>query len=372
MKNLYITGGHLTPALAVIDYLQKKHTDVNILFIGRKLVRSFPPEPSHEQREVEVRGVAFFPIQAAKYHREHFLLNFLEILSFPISLFSVWQIFHEHRPQVILSFGGYVAFPVCVVGKLFGARIVIHEQTRVAGLANEVIAHIADKIAVSSESSLKFFPKNKTVVTGNPIRESLFREYKTPPPWINQDFLSAPFIYITGGSQGSQVINHTIATILPRLLATYNVIHQCGAATDHVYLKELETVRDNLSPELHGKYLIREWIEAREVSYLIRHAKFVISRAGANTVEELILAGTPAIFIPLSFAHKNEQEKNARTMVDARASLLIDQKDLLPQTLLSAIKTMTRRFDRMKQNALRLQSTQVVDGCQRLVHLLFD
>lgn len=367
--NLYITGGHLTPALAVIDLLKKKHPQVHIYFIGRKYVRDYPKATSHEQHEVEDRGVPFFPIQAAKYHRGEIWRNMLESLKFPVSFFQVALLFFNRKPNVVLSFGGYVAFPVCIMGKLFGARVVIHEQTKVAGLANQLIASIADTVAVSSEASLKYFPREKTVVTGNPIRESLFKEYKAPPSWLPAS-KSENFIYVTGGSQGSQVINHTVSVLLPKILRNFVVVHQCGAASDHAYYKELEVVRDSLPTELRLRYFVREWIDAKEVSFLMRHAKFVISRAGANTVQELTLSGTPAIFIPLSFAYQNEQEKNAQDMFNAGAALVILQKDLYPETLYQAVLRLNRRYDKMKANADKLQSQITKNGAERLVVLL--
>lgn len=368
--NLYITGGHLTPALAVIDVLQRKHEEIHIFFVGRSHAQTYPRQESHEQREIEARGIPFFAINAAKFHRERFWLNLLEILKFPLAFFEVISLFREKRPDAVLSFGGYVAFPVCVMGKIFGARVVTHEQTKAAGLANQVIASIADTIAVASQDSLAYFPKEKTVVTGNPIRESLLREYKQPPSWFPKKLADQPFIYITGGSQGSQIINNTIAVLLPKLAKHFVVIHQCGVSTDHAYVKELDAARDGLPEDLRERYIVREWIDAKEVSFLLRNAKFVISRAGANTVQELTLSGTPAIFIPLSFAYHNEQEKNARSLVDYGAGILLLQKDLVPETLYGAVQTMNRRYDRLKERAMFLATQTVRNGAQRVVQLL--
>lgn len=369
--NIYVTGGHLTPALAVVDVLRKKE-GINIYFIGRENMRDFPPQPSHEQREIEERGLPFFPIQAAKFHREHFWLNLLEVIKFPISFFQVLTLFSKRKPDGVLSFGGYIALPVCLVAKLFGARVVTHEQTRVAGLANQVIALIADVVALSHDVSLRYFPKNKTVVTGNPIRESLFKEYKVPPTWFPESIANQPFIYVTGGSQGSQVINHTLLVLLPKILRHFVIVHQCGIHSHHTYRKELEKFRDSLPTGLKMRYFVREWIEAKEVSYLMRHAKFVISRAGANTVQELTLSGTPAIFIPLSFAYQNEQEKNARDMVNAGAAIMILQKDLYPNTLYDAILRVNRRFESMKAKALILKDQLMKNGAENVAELILE
>lgn len=369
--NIYITGGHLTPALAVIDELQKNYAkQAKIFFIGRELAQTFPPQPSREQAEMEQRHLPFFAISAAKFHRQQFWLNLGELTKLPLSLLQVWRLFMRHKPSVILSFGGYVALPVCVVGKIWGARVITHEQTKVAGLANQVISTLADKIAVADPDSLAYFPSEKTIVTGNPIRDSLLREYKTPPEWFPKEIKNKPFIYVTGGSQGSQIINHTIATLLPKLVRDFVIVHQCGAAQHQAYWHELMRQREQLPEELQSRYVVREWIEAREVSFLIRNAKFLISRSGANTVQEITLAGTPAIFIPLAFAYNNEQQKNCEPLVKAGASLMLAQKDLVPDTLYAAIMEMQRKYPSLKKQA-ELMSQQIIkNGAKRVISLL--
>jgi len=319
-----------------------------------------------------VRHIDFFAIQAAKFHRQHFWMNFLEALKMPFSFWQVYILFRLEKPNVILSFGGYIAFPVCVVGKLFGAKIIIHEQTKAAGLANQVIAYLADTIAVANEESLPFFSKEKTFITGNPIRESLFREYKTPPVWFPKELALRPFIYVTGGSQGSQVINQTIATLVPKLARDFVVIHQCGTSQGQVSLHELERVRSTLPSELQQFYIVREWIEAKEVSFLIHNAQFVISRAGANTVQEITLAGTPAIFIPLAFAYNNEQQKNCAPLVENGSALCLLQKDLVPDTLYLAIQKISREYDKMKEKALRAKQSIFKNGTENVIRLVLE
>ena len=368
--NLFITGGHLTPALAAIDEVLKKPDDIALFFVGRVNARTYPPTPSREQDEVMKRGIPFFAINAAKYHRQQWWLNFFELLKFPTSFWQTLVVFRYHRPDMILSFGGYVALPVCLVGKLFGAKVIIHEQTRVAGLANQVIARIADRIALSNTESRKYFDKQKTIVTGNPIRESLLKEYKNPPTWIPTHLRSEKLIYITGGSQGSEMINQTVLQILPELLNNYVVVHQCGLSRSHVYLQEQQAIKSKLAPELAQRYILKEWVEAKDVSYLLRNAYLVIGRSGANTVEEISIAGTPAIFIPLPFAYQNEQWKNADYLVEGGSAIRIAQRDLVPESLLEAIETIVGRYSEFKSNAQKLREGMILDGSKRLVKLV--
>ncbi|HSW89725.1 MAG TPA: UDP-N-acetylglucosamine--N-acetylmuramyl-(pentapeptide) pyrophosphoryl-undecaprenol N-acetylglucosamine transferase [Patescibacteria group bacterium] len=362
MKNVYITGGHLTPALAVIDELIKKKENLSIIFIGREYAQGKSMH-SREREEMEVRSVPFISIDAPKFHRALWWENISEIPKILPTLQKLFTMFRKNKPDLVVSFGGYVALPVALIAKLFGAKVLTHEQTRVAGLANQAIALFADHVAVSYPESARFFPKAKVKFTGNPIRESLFREYTRPPTWLPDSFTKKPFVYVTGGSQGSHIINQTLRAILPKLAKEYLVVHQCGKG-------ELEL---HVSADLEqGSYVAREWIEAKEVSFLLRHAKFVISRAGANTVQELSIAGTPAIYIPLAFAYNDEQYKNCAEVVRAGASLLLLQKNLLPSTLWSAIQTMERRYPTLKRNMSEFQKHLVLDGTRRFTKLITD
>lgn len=369
---LYITGGHLTPALAVIDELQKRKEPITLQFFGREFSQSKNAQISRERFEIESREIPFIPIQAAKFHRTHILENGIELLKFPLSLWQVISAYRKHRPDVVLSFGGYLAFPACLIGKFFGARVITHEQTRVAGLANQVIGWFADAVAIAHEESAQYFFPQKVYLTGNPIRDALFREYKTAPAWFTGAQKIKPIVYITGGSQGSHIINQTITSLLPKLARDYYIVHQCGVSPDSQTLKDLETERAKLPQELQDNYTIREWIEEREVSYLIRNALFVISRAGANTVQELTLAGTPAIFIPLAFAYKDEQFRNASHLAHANAAILIHQKDLVPDVLYSAIVSMQMKYAEYKEQMLLESAKLIRTGTNKLLKLVLQ
>lgn len=367
---LYVTGGHLTPALAVIDELQKRDLKLHIHFFGREYTQTATHQESRERSEMQKRKIPFTAITAAKFHRTYISQNILEILKVPVSLVQIITQFRKRKPDCVLSFGGYLAVPVCIMGKLFGARVITHEQTKVAGLANQILGWFVDVVALAHEESVQYFPAGKTVVTGNPIREVLFREYKMAPSWCSDAYKSKPILYVTGGSQGSQIINQTIISLLPKLVRDFYVVHQCGVSIDQGTLRDLNREREKLPTELQDNYSVREWIEEKEVSYFLRNSKFVICRAGANTVQELILAATPAIFIPLAFAYNDEQYKNAEPLIDHDASILLAQKDLYPESLYSAISTMLMRYDVIKQNMEGESKKLIRNGTNRLIKLV--
>lgn len=368
-----ISGGHLTPALAVIDEIRAKNPKNKIVFIGREFAQESEKLKTREQEEIVGRKIPFYAINAAKFHRTYFFRNFQEIIKFIPSFFQIYKIIRLEKPQVFLSFGGYLAFPIAIVCKLMRIPVVTHEQTRTVGLANQVIGQFADKILVSFEDSMRFFPKEKTIHTGNPIRPAVMKYTRLKPTWLTIP-VTMPILYITGGSQGSHVINRTVSYSLEPLLKKFMIIHQCGGASNHHYKDELTEVSQKLPKELQQRYFIREWVSDEEVAWIFQHAEIVVSRSGANTVQEIVYSKVPAIFIPLPFAHNDEQTKNAQWLVDFGSAYIISQKDFIPETFIQTVKEAHRKIGTLKKRAQDLRkfhinhaATDIVETCIQLV-----
>lgn len=367
MPTILISGGHITPALATIEYFQKSHPDVRLVFIGRKYSQEKQKQLAKEEELARAMDIPFYALDAAKFHRTNWWRNLEEVGKIIPSLWQAYHVITKENIDLFLSFGGYLAVPVAIVAKLLRKKVVTHEQTKTTGLANELIARIADKIALSFEESRRLFPKEKTVFTGNPIRPSILRTYTRRPEWIPES--NDPILYITGGSQGSQVINNAVSMVLPELAEKFLVVHQCGQSEHHRYQNELAERAEALPPQLHKNYVVREWIDEKEVSWLFQHAALTLSRSGANTVLEITLHGVPAIFVPLPFAHNNEQYKNAQKLEDVGAALILEQKDLTPETLIDTIRLALSQRSRMHQQALKLKDDLHIDGAKQLAQL---
>lgn len=363
-----VSGGHITPALATIEYLQQKHPDVRIVFVGRQYSQVKERQVAKERELSEQLGIKFYAVTAAKFHRSAWWRNAEELLRWAPSLWQAQEILRNEKVDVFLSFGGYLAVPFALMAKLLGKKVVTHEQTITSGMANELIAKVADKIAVSFEASRKHFPRYKTVVTGNPLRRSLLREYTRRPNWLPD--INAPILYVTGGSQGSQTINNAVAQILPQLTEKFVVVHQCGASQGQHYLRTLQEAAIELPEKQKNRYVVREWIEEKEVSWIMQNADLAISRAGANTVMEITLHALPTIFIPLPFSHNNEQEKNAEVLVDAGAATILDQQDLTPDSLIKTVRDASAQRAHLRRRAEKLQAEQITDGAKRLGELV--
>ena len=192
-------GGHFSPALSIIESLPK---DVSVLVVGRKYAFEKDKAISLEYRVAKERGIPFEPIVAGRMARSISANALLSLARVPKGFFSALRIVKGYKPDVIVSFGGYVTVPVIMVSALFRIPIIIHEQTLEAGLANKLASKFASKICISWEESRKYFPSKKVVLTGNPISEFTLGKTK--------DTYEKPFLLVMGGSSGSHSINKSI------------------------------------------------------------------------------------------------------------------------------------------------------------------
>jgi UDP-N-acetylglucosamine--N-acetylmuramyl-(pentapeptide) pyrophosphoryl-undecaprenol N-acetylglucosamine transferase len=238
------------------------------------------------------------------------------------------------------------------------------------GFSNQFIGKIAKKIAISFPESAEFFPSHKTVLTGNLIRKQLLQKNPKKPEWFTET-ATLPLLYITGGSQGSEVINTTVSQMLSRILKDWQVIHQCGTASEsRSYLSELEQKKSQLTKAQRERFFIREWVSELELAWIYKHATAAISRAGANTTQELTYNRLPAILIPLPFSHYQEQQKNAEALSSTGGAILIPQKHLSPETLLTALETIRTKNQACRRKLAELTVSE--DADQKLYTLITE
>lgn len=365
---IVITGGHITPALAYIEYCKKNHPSDEIHFFGRRYSQSFQQQEAVELKSVSKLGIPFYAIDIPKLHSYkpwHWVLFMFQYI---VQLYKVFFNLIKIKPQCILSFGGYLAIPVAYTGWLLRIPVVTHEQTITAGRANKYIAHIAHTVAVSFENSISAFGNAKTSLIGNPIRSSILTKQKMAPSWFNEE-LKKPILYITGGNQGSYIINTVMQQILKQITKDFVVIHTCGRATTSInYLEELTQYAKTLPAVNKNRYFVREWIDSEELGWVLQNASLCISRAGANSIHELIISKVPSILVPLPFSHNNEQQLNAKFMSDSGGAITIAQKDFSPTVALQTIKSIMATQKAMSR---KLESLEVpTDAAQKLHSLV--
>lgn len=331
---IIVTGSHFTPAQAVIEEL-KKDSNIKITYVGRKYTREGDKSPSVESQVLPNLGVKFSPIITGRLQRSFTRYTIPSLFKIPIGIIQSFLVLLKEKPDVVLSFGGYVSVPVVFSAWLLSIPIIIHEQTLVPGLANTISSLFADKIAVTFKDSK--FKGGKVVVTGNPLREEIFADQKRINTDIQEIINNAqreklPLVLITGGNQGSHVINEAVGGSLEKLTQNMCIIHQTGDSKfqDFEKLKELG---NNLN--FPSRYLVKKWIEPVDWGELFRKVDLVVSRAGMNTLLEVCYFSKPILIIPIPV---KEQMTNAKYFQKLGNAKVLWQKDLDNEKFLSAVK----------------------------------
>lgn len=326
-----LVGGHFSPAFALFQALPKSD---EALFLGRKYAIEGENTHSFEYLICQKEGIPFFDIPAGRLQRKLTKFSLLTIFKTSKGVRIAKRILQQEKPDVVVSFGGYLAVPVALAARMLGIPVIIHEQTQGGGLANRLIGKfIADKICLTFESSRKYFPENKTVLTGLPLRREVFEE--------GEPVISLPkgekLLYVTGGSTGSHFINELIGQNLLSLLSSFTIIHQTGDSSEYKDFEKLFVLQDGLSDDLKKKYCLMKFIEPKEIGWILQNADVVISRSGINTVVELLELGIPALLIPLPFGQRNEQLENAELLAGKGLGEYLLQKDATSENFLASL-----------------------------------
>jgi len=354
------TGGHVSPALAVIQTLQE-------MAVGQDWTPEFRYVGSRhgvEQSLVEAAGIPFVGVQSGKLRRASSLRGLLTLKNLadafrvPVGVKEAIGEVRRFRPDVVLATGGYVSVPPVIAAGLLRRPVLIHEQTVQVGLANRIAARFATRIALTFEGAASDLPpklRAKTFVTGNPVRSAIFggdRARAALSCGFDPVDDALPTVYVTGGALGAQSINRAVEAALPDLLTFCRVIHQCGKQDGG----HMERVWAVLSPGQQRRYYVVPFVGA-EIADFFALADLVVGRSGAGTVTEVAALGKPALFIPLVPTGGDEQTRNARRSADARAAALLPSEDLNAPRLLSEIHTLlddTARLKAMGAAALTL------------------
>lgn len=373
MKNkirIIAVGGHLSPLLSVIEELKSVDKDnFGILVIGRKCALEGDKALSLEYKIITELGIPFKSITTGRLQRRWTRYTFFSLLKLPWGFIQAFSILKSYKPNVILSFGGYVALPVVVVGFFLRIPVVIHEQTLEAGFSNRVAAIFAKKICISWDTSGKFFPKNKTVLTGNPVRKfSIFNSALQNQFSISNE--SIPLICIVGGSLGSHAINVLVEGCIAKLIGHFRIIHQTGDAQKYKDFDRLQKIRETLGPKIKDRYILTKFINPEEIGSIFHLADLVISRSGINTVTELLYLGKPSILIPLPFSQNQEQLKNAILLEKTGLGKVVEQNTLTPDRFYEIVMAVAGDLDKYKKSEKQAKELIKTDAAKKVVAVL--
>lgn len=325
---IVICGGHLTPALALLEELAKRR-DLKVFFFGRKFATEGSSNLSAEYRSIKALNIPFINITTGRWQRKvtkYTLTSFIKIpIGFTQSLFYLIKT----KPNLIISFGGYLSVPVVFTGWLVGIDSIGHEQSIVPGLATKINSLFAKKVFLTWPQTRHDF-SDKGEIIGNLTRKTIFQK-RTRHREI-QDFLDKKgrLIFITGGNQGSHFLNTLFIRLVPKL-KDYLILHQVGTTN---FQGDLDLAREVKS----DNYLAQDWIDSQDFGAVLHRADLVISRSGANTVWDLANLAKVAILVPLPTSAGQEQLQNAQILQKAGSAIVLHQENVTEGNLLAAIE----------------------------------
>ena len=307
------TGGHIYPGLAVAAALKEHGRDV--FFVGKN------------PGIIEKEGYRFYGISASGFTRRLSFETPIFFIKFFYSIIQSIRILLKERPEFVIGFGGYISFPVIFTAWLLNIPAIIHEQNLIPGIANKLSAKFADKICVSFEASKKYFPAGSVIFSGNPVRLKILN--------ISKPVTASRFpitVLIFGGSQGAHGINIAMINSLGKLLPVKEKIRFIHIAGEDDY----ETVK-NVYPDKGFSAEVHKYLYDIETAY--QKASFVVCRAGATTIAELIALRMPAILIPYPYSTEGHQNANAKYLAENGCATLIEEKEIkkLPEKITEII-----------------------------------
>ncbi|NGM18078.1 undecaprenyldiphospho-muramoylpentapeptide beta-N-acetylglucosaminyltransferase [Eggerthellaceae bacterium zg-893] len=308
------TAGHINPALALAEELEDRGWDVRFAGTPRGI----------ESRLVPEAGIDFKPFEAQGFDRAHPMTLPRALAKIQKSTTQAKKWFAAERPDVVVGFGGYVCIPVGRAAEQMGIPVVVHEQNSVMGMANKYLAKKAAAVCLTYEHAAKdVSDASKVVVTGNPVRKSVFdasREEGRVAFGVPDD---ATMLLVTGGSLGARHLNQALVALKGRLLAHdgLHVVHVTGP-------KELASVQEALalSPDEAARWQVLGYTD--QMGLAMAAADAIVSRAGATSLAEISARALPALLVPFPYATEDHQTMNAQACVDAGAALAVPDADV--------------------------------------------
>ncbi|MES2577748.1 MAG: undecaprenyldiphospho-muramoylpentapeptide beta-N-acetylglucosaminyltransferase [Bacteroidota bacterium] len=349
------TGGHIYPAIAIANELKARFPDADFLFVGAKDKMEMQKVP---QAGYNIKGLWISGLQRR--------LTFDNAL-FPIKLLSSLlksrTIIKQFKPDVVIGTGGFASGPLLQAAAIAGIPTVIQEQNSFPGITNKLLSKKANKICVAYENLERFFPKEKMILTGNPVRQDLIdieSKREEAIQYFNLDS-NKKTLLVLGGSLGARRVNQLIEKELPNMLSqNVQVIWQCGK----LYLEDYKKYNS-------ANVQVVAFIERMDLVYAA--ADIVISRAGASSVSELCIVGKPVIFIPSPNVAEDHQTKNAQAIVDKKGALMLKESELESQfslvfeVLLKDQGKQNQLSENIKLLAMPEATKQIVDEIVKLI-----
>lgn len=349
MRKIVLTGGgsagHVMPNLALVPELRRRNWD--IAYIGSY--------NGIEKELVEKTNIPYYKISTGKLRRYFSLKNLTDPLLVLQGLFQATMLLRRLKPDVVFSKGGFVSVPVVIGAWVNKIPVILHESDMTPGLANRISLPFATKICATFPETMRHLPEKKGILTGNPVRSQLLKGSREEGLALCNFTSKKPVLLVMGGSLGSVKINSVVRAALPDLLRRFQVVHICG--------------KGHLDPGLNrlNGYKQFEFI-SEELPSVMAAADVCISRAGANTLFELLALRKPALLIPLSKqASRGDQILNARSFEKQGYSMVLQEEEATEKVLVEKVNQL---YEKRLQYIKAMEKSQIGDATKVILDLI--
>ena len=348
------TGGHIYPALAIIEDLMKQEPDSEVLYVGsrRGLESSIVPK----------QGIKFVELEIQGFKRSLSLENFKTVALFLKSVHTSKKIIKDFKPDVVIGTGGYVSGAVVYAAAKAHIPTIIHEQNSAVGLTNKFLSRYVDKIAIGFHEAADQFPKEKVVFAGNPRAQqvaNMHSDFKWSEIGMQDD---VPTVLIFGGSQGAPAINNAVIEAISEFnKRRYQVVFVTGQKRYDSVIEQLDKVRisDNIK--------ILPYID--NMPKVLPRVSLIVGRSGATSIAEITALGIPAVLIPSPYVTADHQTKNTMSLVDRGAALMIKQDELNGQSLVKSVDQLMHDSAEREKMSVDSKKLGVVDSADKILNL---
>jgi UDP-N-acetylglucosamine--N-acetylmuramyl-(pentapeptide) pyrophosphoryl-undecaprenol N-acetylglucosamine transferase len=349
------TGGHIYPALALINEIKKHNSHVEFLYIGT--------ENGLEKEIVKRVGIPFKAIEITGFKRKLSFENVKTISRFYKGVSLSKKYLKDFKPDVVIGTGGYVCGPVVYAASKLEIPTVIHEQNSLPGITNKFLARYVEKVAICFEDAKKYFPEHKVVLTGNPRASEVLGQDAEKGRHSLGLQANSKTVLIFGGSRGAKAINDAVLQMIPLLKdKPYQVVYVTGEVHYEKVMEEMKSLKDS------SHVIIKPFIH--NMPEVLSGVDLIVSRAGATSLAEITALGIPSILIPSPYVTANHQEKNARSLSDHHAAIMLKEQELNGNVLLSQIEEILLDENKLTEMKQASKELGIPDAASRLYNVL--
>ena len=348
------TGGHIYPAIAIINKIKEREKDSEFLYIGTT--------DRMEKDIIPPLGIKFVGLEMTGLNRKNPFSNITVMQKFKVAVKKSKELIEDFKPDVIIGAGGYITAPVLYAAHKLNIPILIHEQNSIPGVSNKFIGNFADKICVSLPNSINLFPKEKVVYTGNPRSEEIISVKKKSKESLGFN-KNKKLVVVVMGSLGSITMTKKIKELIPNF---NNKNYQVLVITGKKYFEEYNEI------EVSDNVKIVPFME--DLINLLKDSDLIISRAGASTIAEITAIGLPAILVPSPYVTNNHQYKNAKELEDNGACKIVTEEDFSTDRIINEVDKIfdnKEEYDKMKESSLKLgikdSATRIYEEIRKII-----